>query len=420
VAYIGVLVYCVLLYLRPADWVKPVLNWPLDFIVLAVTLVAVMVGRLATPPGEGRPRIPPQVPLLGVWVLVIFLSNAVHGNIAQAITYSTKYAKIGIIFLIFWLALDSIRKFRQVTLTLIALSATLAVQGIYQIQNGVGWAGQPLYWGGRIDWVGLWDGANVLSLLFVSSIPLILEAIFGPWKLPAKIVGIASGALCLIGLKLAASRGAWLALAVVMLVYFGKRLGKVGLLIGLVSVLALLALAPSRLENQDERDESSTRGRIDMWAEGLEMVRYNPVLGIGKGEFLNYTGLLIAHNTFVQNMGETGLIGLFVWLSIVYTSFQALRIVLQHQEQVSPKVFSAARGLFTSLTGYLTASLFISTDFELLYVLLGLAAALLSIARRETGLELPVQFGLKSMRAVVAIELVGVIAIYVVTRSLSA
>src|SRR6202022_40482 len=133
------------------------------------------------------------------------------------------------------------------------------------------------------------------------------------------------------------------------------------------------ALAPPRFSHVDMGDDSidasSSRHRIDMWAEGLEMIKYNPVLGIGKGRFADYTGSLIAHNVFVQNMGETGLIGLFIWVAVVYTSFKPLPLALHHTEVISTGLASLSRALFVSSTGYLAASFFISTDLEPFYIL---------------------------------------------------
>lgn len=59
----------------------------------------------------------------------------------------------------------------------------------------------------------------------------------------------------------------------------------------------------------------SAQNRVNMWIEGLEMVQFNPIFGIGKGNFGPYTGRLIAHNSgHIEIMGEMGMVGLFLWV----------------------------------------------------------------------------------------------------------
>jgi O-antigen ligase len=336
----------------------------------------------------------------------------VHGNLWAAGEFTLLFAKRALIFLIFWLVIDSTRKLRGVLTLTVFLVAILAIQGIYMKQNGVGWAGQPMYWEDRIRWVGLWDGANVLSLLFVSTVPFVLEMIFGPWKLLSKLFGLCTGGLILIGMYLAASRGAWVALGVVFLVYFKRRLGRVGLVLAALAIAGIIAFGPSRLMHGSESDKSSSAHRIDMWAEGIDMLKGNPVLGIGKGQFRSYTHMLIAHNTFVQNMGETGMVGLFIWVALAYSCFQNLGMALRHENQLSVSLVSVTRAVLVSFIAYMTASLFISTDFEPFYILIALSSAVLTIARREVGQELPVKLNLQSLRNIALIEFAGVVMVH--------
>jgi O-antigen ligase len=266
----------------------------------------------------------------------------------------------------------------------------------------------------------LWDGANVLSLLFVISMPFIFEIVIGRWSLIVKLVAIVCSGLILTGLVLAASRGAWVALAVIVLLYFKRRVGYIGLALGALLLVGLLVVAPSRLSRDDERDEGSTKGRISMWAEGFEMFKYNPVFGIGKGQFGVYTSKLIAHNAFIQNMGETGSLGLFAWVGLIYASYKSLRIVRDAADEIEDKrIVMVNEAIYTSLTGYLAASMFITTDFDLLYLMLGIAGAMPAIARRETGLPIEYTFGFSDVRNI-GLCIIGAMAIlYAATAGMS-
>jgi putative inorganic carbon (hco3(-)) transporter len=344
-AFLGLLTYCFVLFIRPADWIPAVMGWPIEAVVVSVTLV-LGLSKYMSRTAPHRNGLGIMAALLAGWVAVIFLSNAVHGNVDEAYGFARDFAKRGIVLIMFWVVLDSTTKLRWFAVILVMTIALLGWQGIDMVANGVGWAGQPMYWGGRIRWVGMWDGANVLSLVFVTSIPFVLELLFGPWPIIARLLAAGAGALIMTGMGYAASRGAGLALLVVLVLYFGKRLGKTGILIAPVLIVGLLAVAPGRFTHLGTTDGSddaeSSMERIDMWAQGLEMFKYNPVFGIGKGQYAGYTGSLIAHNAFVQNLGETGFVGVMIWLTLIYYPIKRIRAALQ-SPHLSPKLKSIGR-----------------------------------------------------------------------------
>jgi O-antigen ligase len=122
-------------------------------------------------------------------------------------------------------------------------------------------------------------------------------------------------------------------------------------LIGSV-LLGALVLAPSYLTSTRD-SQGSAQHRIEMWAEGIEMVQQNPLFGIGKGNFLRYTSKLIAHNSAIEIMGETGIPGLFLWLGIIYMAFKNLYAA--HRESEDPLLRSSLVALGLSIAGYLLA-----------------------------------------------------------------
>jgi putative inorganic carbon (hco3(-)) transporter len=413
-SYLGLLAYWVVLYVRPADWVKSVLDWPIEMVVALATFgLGLIKGRS---PRTGP--IPAQTWFLGLWVVAVFLSDLVNGHFSEAMQQGSRYAKLAAVFVMFWLVIDSTPKLRGVVLTMIVLSGLLGMQGMYQKAHGVGWAGQPMYWGDRIRWVGLWDGANMLSLLLVTSVPFILETLTGPWRWLSKVIAATAGVFVLIGLYLANSRGGWMALAVIILFNFRERFGWKGIALAGMVLAMLFAFGPSRLSEMDLQ-EKSARHRIDMWAEGLEMVKGHPVLGIGKGQFAVYTGSLIAHNTLIQNAGETGMLGLFLWLGVLYLSFKSVLMVHKHRERLTPQLQSLNRALLAAFMGYLVGSFFVVADLEILYILCAFSAIVLVIARRETGDPLSVSCGFNDLTAIGGIAVGGVCLIYVLTATVS-
>ena len=120
-----------------------------------------------------------------------------------------------------------------------------------------------------MDWIGLWDGANVLSLLFVMIFPFVLEIILGPWPVILKVVAAGCGGLIMEGLILANSRGAWLSLAIITMVFFQKRIGKAGLIVGCVALFGLLRstrqwLADALLQGAGPQEVEQYTARVEV------------------------------------------------------------------------------------------------------------------------------------------------------------
>jgi len=417
--WIGLILYCFFLYIRPGDWVPAVLGWPMEFAVLGlITLTASVQAYLVRGSDDTPKMVIPCLFLVG-WLIAIGLSNATSGRLDLAFAFFIFYAKKALIAYAMWMAITTGKRLQAVVIAMVVLSGALGLQGIYQKSHGIGWAGQPMYWDNRICWIGLWDGANVLSLLFVTAVPFALELAIGSWNWLLRLAAVAAGGLMITGLVLAASRGAWLSLAVVLVMFFKRRIGRAGIVLGVLAFAGLLIVGPSRLSRSDERDSSSTNGRVSMWAEGLEMFKYNPVFGIGKGQFGPYTSKLIAHNAFVQNMGETGTLGLFCWGGLIYLAYRSVRLVASAGPELDPKIAGLNEALYTSITGYLAASMFISTDFDLLYLVLGLCIGIVTVARRDTGLPLFLTFDIGDARNLLLLVFAGVFCMYLITMYLS-
>ena len=130
------------------------------------------------------------------------------------------------------------------------------------------------------------------------------------------------------------------------------------------------------------RDQSnSTQYRVEMWASGIDMVKDSPVFGIGRGNFRQFTHRLIAHNSAIEIMGETGLVGLFLWSAIGYLTFASLIAWRAHATDPSDRRFST--GLILALMGYLISSMFVTLEYITYYALVAVSAS----AARGAGFE---------------------------------
>src|SRR5258705_278562 len=90
-------------------------------------------------------------------------------------------------------------------------------------------------------------------------------------------------------------------------------------IVGVIVAVVFLNFGSSSRINEIDSKEQSAQGRIAAWSEGLQMFKRNPVIGVGYGMFTN-SYPLTAHNSFVLSFAETGLIGAYFWVGLLYVS----------------------------------------------------------------------------------------------------
>ncbi|WP_458071078.1 O-antigen ligase family protein [Rhodanobacter sp. BL-MT-08] len=282
----------------------------------------------------------PQFLILPVFMLALMMSEVANGWSGGALEQAAKFGPGVIAFFVLSTAVATSRKRVVITFAVFSLCAmVLALHGIDQFNNGVGWTGMGLSEDRRIQYVGIFNDPNDLGLLFVSTLPM-AAYLSSRGGLFGRAFWLAGVALLSYGVYLTNSRGAFLAVMVIVAVYLLLKRGLVTA--GILSSLgmALLLMLPSRAQDIDP-DEESAFGRVDAWYEGLHMFREHPVFGVGAGNFTDYN-YLTAHNSFVLVLAETGLFGYVTWLAFVGYSFWMMIRVLRYRPSVVTTVAASA------------------------------------------------------------------------------
>jgi len=383
---------------------KPFIGLPTDYYLYPLwMLAAVFSGRL----GDAFRLNKTNVIFLAMiaWIIISMAINPKNGLSSKILVDYIKF------FLISRLVVASIKDFaafRRVILFLLFLVFVLVLESIHHkfALDGLGWAGQSLGWAddailrtsgtGRTQWISIFDGPGVFCVLFTIALPFIIQHFDKHYSAVIKM----SAALFLTPLVLAiyytGSRGGFLASVACLFSYVLSRskLSLKQLIVASLLSSMLFMAAPAFLTSTHD-SHGSAQNRVDVWKEGLEMTRYNPVFGIGKGNFASYTGTLIAHNSAIEVMGETGLPGLFLWLSLIVVSFKEIWNFYVSTENLNQKSYAMA--LAICIIGYLASAMFVTLEYETFYFLLGLAAALGSISGRQ------VEFSKKNCSMVVCL-----------------
>jgi O-antigen ligase len=137
--------------------------------------------------------------------------------------------------------------------------------------------------------------------------------------------------ICLGGVYLTLENSWWLELGLALLVMtiaYSRRL----LVYCCIAMIPFLPLVKSELAKL-QQVKSADSFRIIIWQDALRVWSKQPLLGVGPGNFwvydqrftqlpfylrdFNKTGLGVAHNGFLQILGELGPIGLFFYLSFI-------------------------------------------------------------------------------------------------------
>jgi hypothetical protein len=93
----------------------------------------------------------------------------------------------------------------------------------------------------------------------------------------------------------------------------------------------------------------------------------------------------VAHNSFVHCFAELGLVGYFVWLSLIVVTWAEVSSVADDSSGVpDPALVRDARAMRLAMVGFLVGAFFLSRSYGVMFFLvLALGTALADIARRE-------------------------------------
>jgi O-antigen ligase len=377
-----ILIYLVLLFIAPQLWIEPFVGVRVD-----LYLYPAWIGWIAV---SGRAKelfnLGPQDKFLAFMLVWIVVTMAVNGFQPKSSDIIQNYVKWFVLYRLTVVSLPTLAHVRRAFLLVLFFALILAVEGIQHMHSpaGTGWAGQGFAWvdeaaakagvAGRTRWINIFDGPGVFCVVYTMALPFAMQYLGKPFGVGKRVVGALLLAPLLLATFYTGSRGGFLATVGVFGLYlmlkFRISLTRMVLIGGVL--LGALVLAPSYLTSTRD-SQGSAQHRIEMWAEGIEMVQQNPLFGIGKGNFLRYTGKLIAHNSAIEIMGETGIPGLFLWLGIIYMAFKNLYAA--HRETEDPVLRSSVAALGLSIAGYLLSSMFVTLEYETFYFLLGFAAA---------------------------------------------
>jgi putative inorganic carbon (hco3(-)) transporter len=401
------ILYISYFYLQPLEFISASGDYHIGLILLIVMAFACVILLVRNTAIVAQT---PQTLLLLAFTGAIAFSRIGNRWFGGAVTAIIDFGPALVVFLAIFLGARSFRRLGAIAGLLVSLTAFLVVLGICAYHFGFmqekfiyGYAdalaneydpAEALAGiGRRIQALGMLNNPNNLGQAIVMALPLLSLA----WKQGRfgrnLFVVILPMALFVYGIYLTGSRGAEVSLVAIALIATRRRFG----LSRAVVLCLVFALLLSALKfgggREISAEESSAQGRIAAWSAGLAMFKSSPIWGVGYNGFNEYNSnnKLTAHNSWVLCFAELGFVGYFVWMALLYaTAWQFSRLRGLAAENGSPPQLQAWAGAVSlSFYGFMTHCLFASrTYMMLLYLLIGMCAALVQIAR-DNGQEMP-------------------------------
>ena len=272
----------------------------------------------------------------------------------------------------------------------ITLTSVYAVyQGLSSMSRANGFYGHPMTLGG---WLCIF-------------LPLLLIEFFER-KLLGKYYWLAGLAFCICsaGLVFNATRGAWLAVAIVsavLLIYYMFK-NKRNLAVSIIFVALISTVLVNnpkfmyRLDTIDDFNKyQSNTERILIWQSAWNMFKDHPILGVGLGQYTeNYQqkyispqakepNLTHAHNNFMQMLAENGIVGFVGFLIMFgYIIFKNLIAWFKGRNVYALMIVSATVCLL--LQGFTEYNVGNSAVIKMYWLVLGLLVVLSEFYRKET------------------------------------
>ncbi|MBK8253188.1 MAG: O-antigen ligase family protein [Polyangiaceae bacterium] len=232
---------------------------------------------------------------------------------------------------------------------------------------------------GRVRWRGVLMDPNETTLAAGQSIPFALAVYEMRRTLLRLLLVLATVVVVVITDVFSQSRGAILIFMTVMGVYFVRKYGIRGALVGGGMAAPLMMLGG----RSGEEAAQSAEERMEVMHDGLNMFFGNPIFGVGYAQFTKHC-FLTAHNAYVLAASELGLFGFFVWMVIVYTVMKMMILALQRYKNVpgGEMIRAWALALFASFCGTLVGIFFLSWTYHyVLWIYFGIAGGFYTMIR---------------------------------------
>ena len=326
----------------------------------------------------------------GVYLFATFASVTVRGSLFGGL--------LTICFILFSIvimnAIESKMQIKILLFLMVSGGMLVALYGFYQymFQDKFGgvWVDTEMF-EGMFRVYSTFANPNVLGEYLLLIIPLGVACFFVTKSLIMKVFYLGATGAMMLCLILTYSRGCYIGIlvaAAVFLVLLDKRF----IFLGILGLLLLPFVLPETILNRflsiGNMSDSSTSYRVYIWMGTIAMLKDYWFSGVGPGEtafnmvypVYGYNGISAphAHNTYLQIMCDSGLIGIIAFAVVIYQYFKALFCAYVKSKDGTERILTI--GAMSAIAGFLVQSLFDYTFYNyrvmlLFWALIGMGIA---------------------------------------------
>jgi O-antigen ligase len=302
------------LFVRPADVIPALIGVEFYQYSILLCLLVSLPAVLEQLTPEALARRPISLCVLALLPASV-LSHLPAGNLMGSLEALVGGLKLLVYYFLFVGLVNTPRRIRifigwlAVFAAAVTIVSVLDFRGIIHIPRPLGIDGLERKGdGSRLYGPGLFQDPNDICVLINTALVLLLAHLLDRREGAARVLWLVPVAALVYGFYLTGSRGGLLSLLTGLGAFAVLRLGWArALVLGALGVPLLLALLAGRQTAISAQTDTANL-RIFLWSDGLVMFRQSPIFGVGTNNFADRAGQ-VAHNAYINVLGETGLLG---------------------------------------------------------------------------------------------------------------
>jgi len=379
------LAYIAMYLLSPAEMFPTLIPFRPTLLLAVASIPLALMARMEKPEiGKLRVQFTLMVLFLG-WALCSWFP---HGGVGRNLTTLLELAPQVVVYFVGLFLLGSPSRLSILRAVLVVVVLFILFNGLSEMPYGLA-TGQSTpfvlttfstaaQYEVRIRALGSLSDPNEFGQLMLMIIPLLFVGKKGTGLGVGYFLAIPVALLLLAGVYFTGSRGAEMGVAVLVGLFLIRKFRTTGAVLSTVvggGTLLLVNAFRTRTISMN-----SGMDRLAIWSDGMAYFKRSPIWGIGYSGF-TADRHMTAHNSYLLVAAELGIVGYFLWMSIIVVTMIQLSRVPAVVGKSNPALAQWAVGVRLSLSVYLFTSFFLSRAYQLpIYLLFGMAGAIIAAA----------------------------------------
>ncbi len=339
---------------------------------IILCLAAIGIFSLAVRFGCGEKLHVPSSPVhtyIGLFAFVFLIATLTSVTIQGSLFTGLLTFFVAIFALVFSSAVSSKRQIDFAVKIFVAVGAGVSLYGIYQFffydpASAGAWIDNDMFSDITHRVYSTLENPNVLGEYLLLIMPFTAAGLLNGKTWPQRLFYLGCLALMLVCMLFTSSRGAWLGLlfaTAIFVVMLDARFILVGIIGLVVLYFALPAWVIERFASIGDMSDSSTSYRVYIWLATIAMLKDYWFSGIGPGTdafnlvYPAYSFNTIkaphAHNLYLQLMCDAGILGLLLFLLILFSYYRTVFSAFSRERDRKTKHYLAAAA--ASVGGFL-------------------------------------------------------------------